>query len=112
MIKYVILCSNISGLTDKARSVIQTRYRSATKMATNVEHSSNISANEVDRVDMLNASFDAYDGVIVNVKENMDENVFTTLLQTSISQWRQQVTSHFSSACIMNLKNCPCILTC
>lgn len=74
------------GLRDKTRSAFQTRYRSATNMVTNMEHSS----NEVDHVDMLNASYDAYEGVIVNIKEDMDENVFTTLLQTSISQWRQQ----------------------
>ncbi|KVI10602.1 nudix hydrolase 2-like [Cynara cardunculus var. scolymus] len=78
------------GLRDKARSAFQTRYRSSTNMVTNMEHSSKVSENEVDHVDMLNASYDAYEGVTVNIKNNMDENVFTTLLQTSISQWRQQ----------------------
>ncbi|PWA41609.1 nudix hydrolase [Artemisia annua] len=57
-----------------------------------MESSSKVPENEVevDHVDMLNASFDGYGGVIVNVKEDMDENIFTTLLRTSISQWRQQ----------------------
>ncbi|GJR35514.1 NUDIX hydrolase 2-like protein [Tanacetum coccineum] len=59
-------------------------------MATNIESSSKVPENEVDHVDMLNASFDGYGGVTVNVTEDMDENIFTTLLQTSISQWRQQ----------------------
>ncbi|GJY21396.1 NUDIX hydrolase 2-like protein [Tanacetum coccineum] len=35
-------------------------------------------------------AFDGYRGVIVNVKKDMDENVFITLLRTSLSQWRQQ----------------------
>ncbi|PWA77951.1 nudix hydrolase 6-like protein [Artemisia annua] len=59
-------------------------------MATDIESSSKIPENEGDHVDMLDASFDGYGGVIVNVKEDMDENVFITLLRTSIFQWRQQ----------------------
>ncbi|KAJ0516225.1 putative hydrolase [Helianthus annuus] len=59
-------------------------------MAMNMENSSKDLVNEVDHVDMLDASFDAYEGVIINIKNDMDENVFTALLQTSISQWRQQ----------------------
>lgn len=55
------------------------------------ENSSNVQENEVDHVDMLNATYDGYGGVIVNIKDDMDENVFTSLLQTSISQWRLQV---------------------
>ncbi|KAI3753500.1 hypothetical protein L2E82_25554 [Cichorium intybus] len=46
--------------------------------------------NDVNHIDMLNATYDNYDGVIVEVREDMDENVFIALLQTSISQWRQQ----------------------
>ena len=60
-------------------------------METNMESSSKVPENELVRVDMLNASYDGYDGVIVNLKEDMDENIFTALLQASISQWRQQV---------------------
>lgn len=43
-------------------------------MVTNTENSS--------KVDMLNATYDGYEGVIVNVNDDMDENVFTILLQT------------------------------
>ncbi|KAD3066644.1 hypothetical protein E3N88_34524 [Mikania micrantha] len=53
----------------------------------NMETSSNEIVNEVD---MLNASYDAFEGVIINIENDMDEYVFTTLLRTSISQWRQQ----------------------
>ncbi|MFS7983858.1 putative hydrolase [Helianthus anomalus] len=56
----------------------------------NMEHSSKDLVNEVEHVEMLDASFDAYGGVIINVKNDMDEYVFTALLQTSISQWKQQ----------------------
>ncbi|KAJ0733370.1 putative hydrolase [Helianthus annuus] len=45
---------------------------------------------EVDHVGMLDASFDSYGGVIINIKDDMDEGVFTTLLKASISQWKQQ----------------------
>ncbi|PWA89473.1 nudix hydrolase 6-like protein [Artemisia annua] len=55
-----------------------------------MERSAKVPENELVRVDMLNASYDGYHGVIVNLKEDMDENVFTALLQASISQWRQQ----------------------
>lgn len=45
----------------------------------------------VEHIELLNATHDAYDGVIVDMKEPMDSNVFATLLKASISQWRQQV---------------------
>ncbi|CAI9294900.1 unnamed protein product [Lactuca saligna] len=78
----------ISVLRDKSISTFQTR--SATSMVVNFEDSSKVQNNEVDHIHMLNATYDNYDGVIVDIKENMDEDIFTTLLQTSISQWRQQ----------------------
>ncbi|KAI3509662.1 hypothetical protein L1887_25114 [Cichorium endivia] len=59
-------------------------------MVVRLENLSKVQRNEVDDIDMLCASYDNYDGVIVDVKENMDENVFIALLQTSISQWRHQ----------------------
>lgn len=37
------------------------------------------------------ASEDAYGGVIIEMKEPMDPDLFTSALRTSISQWRQQV---------------------
>ncbi|KAF5780603.1 putative hydrolase [Helianthus annuus] len=81
--------SDISeGLRDKVTTAFQTR--STTNMAMNMDHSSKDLVNEVEHVEMLDASFDAYGGVIINIKNDMDENVFTALLQTSISQWKQQ----------------------
>lgn len=82
----VAICS---GLRNKARSAFQ--IKPATNIVTKMENSSTIHENEASQVDMLNATYDGYGGVIVNIKNDMDENVFTTLLQTSISQWRQQV---------------------
>ncbi|KAI3809692.1 hypothetical protein L1987_19290 [Smallanthus sonchifolius] len=78
----------LEGLRDKARSAFRTRY--VTNMAMNMENSSKDLVNEVDHVDMLDASFDAFEGVIINIKDDIDENVFMTLLRTSISQWRKQ----------------------
>ncbi|KAA8524873.1 hypothetical protein F0562_011296 [Nyssa sinensis] len=42
------------------------------------------------KVEQLDASEDAYRGVIVEIKEAVDPNVFTILLRASISKWRQQ----------------------
>lgn len=84
-----IVGPNCSALKFKARSAFQTRF--ATNMAMNLETSSKDIATEVDHVDMLDASFDSFEGVIINIKEDMDENVFIILLRASISQWRQQV---------------------
>ncbi|KAD3066626.1 hypothetical protein E3N88_34506 [Mikania micrantha] len=85
------ICSSSSSriseeLRFKASGAFQTRL--ATNIAImNMETSSNGIVNEVN---MLNASYDAFEGVIINIENDMDEYVFTTLLQTSISQWRQQ----------------------
>lgn len=43
------------------------------------------------QIDMLNAVDDAFGGVIVEMKEPMNSNVFDTLLRASISGWREQV---------------------
>ncbi|XP_061346737.1 nudix hydrolase 10-like [Gastrolobium bilobum] len=40
--------------------------------------------------DILPATDDAHGGVIIDLKEPMDTEVFVTLLRTSISQWKQQ----------------------
>ncbi|KAM7486382.1 hypothetical protein LguiA_002394 [Lonicera macranthoides] len=48
------------------------------------------SSSSVEHIELLNATHDAYDGVIVDMKDPMDSNVFATLLKASISQWRQQ----------------------
>ena len=49
------------------------------------------SSPSVERIELLSATHDAYDGVSVDMKDPMDSNVFATLLKASISQWRQQV---------------------
>uniref|UniRef100_A0A5B6ZLP9 Putative nudix hydrolase 2-like n=1 Tax=Davidia involucrata TaxID=16924 RepID=A0A5B6ZLP9_DAVIN len=46
--------------------------------------------NRVQQIELLNATDDAYGGVIVEMKEAVDPNVFSILLKASISQWRQQ----------------------
>ncbi|PSR96466.1 Nudix hydrolase [Actinidia chinensis var. chinensis] len=44
----------------------------------------------VEKIKLLDASEDAYGGVIVDMKEPMDSEVFASLLRASTSQWRQQ----------------------
>ncbi|XP_009350938.2 nudix hydrolase 2-like isoform X1 [Pyrus x bretschneideri] len=46
--------------------------------------------NEVEQVELLAAVEDLYGGVVVDVTEPMDSAVFTSLLQASLSQWRQK----------------------
>ncbi|KAM1429662.1 hypothetical protein ACFX2I_045832 [Malus domestica] len=46
--------------------------------------------NEVEQVELLAAVDNSYGGVVVDVTEPMDSAVFTSLLQASISQWRQK----------------------
>lgn len=46
--------------------------------------------NGFQRVELLSASDDEFGGVIVDMKEPMDPNVFVTILRASMSQWRQQ----------------------
>ncbi|XP_071726002.1 nudix hydrolase 2-like isoform X2 [Rutidosis leptorrhynchoides] len=55
-----------------------------------MESSSKVSANEFDHTDMLNATYDNYGGVIIDVKDYINEIAFVILLQTSIVQWRLQ----------------------
>ncbi|GFZ12359.1 MutT/nudix family protein [Actinidia rufa] len=43
-----------------------------------------------EKIKLLDASDDAYGGVIVDMKEPMDSEVFASLLGASTSQWRQQ----------------------
>ncbi|KAA8531841.1 hypothetical protein F0562_006442 [Nyssa sinensis] len=47
--------------------------------------------NTVQQTELLDASNDAYGGVIVDMKEHVDPNVFVTLLRASMSQWAQQI---------------------
>ncbi|XP_062152405.1 nudix hydrolase 2-like isoform X2 [Alnus glutinosa] len=46
---------------------------------------------EENRVQLLSSDDDHYGGVRVNMKDPMDSNAFSTSLQASISQWKQQV---------------------
>ncbi|KAA8526624.1 hypothetical protein F0562_008173 [Nyssa sinensis] len=46
--------------------------------------------NTAQQTELLDASDDAYGGVIVEMKEHVDPNFFVTLLRASISQWAQQ----------------------
>ncbi|KAK4279082.1 hypothetical protein QN277_016838 [Acacia crassicarpa] len=41
-------------------------------------------------IKLLNAKEDSYGGVVVNVEEPMDSVVFASLLQSSMSKWREQ----------------------
>lgn len=42
-------------------------------------------------MEILEATDDAYGGVIVDVRKKMDPPTFVALLRASISRWRQQV---------------------
>ncbi|KAM1240269.1 hypothetical protein ACFX2J_045607 [Malus domestica] len=46
--------------------------------------------NEVEQVKLLTAVEDLYGGVVVDVTKPMDYAVFASLLQASISQWREK----------------------
>lgn len=47
--------------------------------------------NGVNHVKLLPASNDDHEGVIVDMKEPMEPDVFLTLLRASLSLWRQHV---------------------
>lgn len=47
--------------------------------------------NGFEYVKILPAINDAHGGVIVDLKEAMDPQVFAALLRSSLSQWKQQV---------------------
>jgi len=42
-------------------------------------------------INTLRAIEDQHGGVIVNIENPMDSSVFSSLLEASISQWREQV---------------------
>ncbi|XP_048233325.1 nudix hydrolase 2 isoform X2 [Ricinus communis] len=46
--------------------------------------------NEVEQVKLLDAVEDLHGGVVVEMKENMDSEIFVPLLRASMSQWRYQ----------------------
>ena len=48
-------------------------------------------AIEVEKVQILPGENDDHGGVVVNLEEHMDSDVFLTLLKTSMSQWTIQV---------------------
>jgi hypothetical protein len=45
----------------------------------------------IEHAELLPATDDDHGGVIVDMKEAMDSEVFVTSLRASISKWRQQV---------------------
>ena len=51
----------------------------------------NLCENGFEYVNILPATNDAHGGVIVDLKEAMDSEVFAALLRSSLSQWKQQV---------------------
>ena len=55
--------------------------------------STSSSAEEISlqHVQILNVADDSFVGVVVEMKEPMNLDVFDTLLRASISQWRKQV---------------------
>lgn len=75
--------SFFTGLKEKVTSLLDMKFMS-------MAASSSVPEDIIEQVDMLNASEDAYGGVIVDMKEPMDTAVFTTLLRASISKWREQ----------------------
>lgn len=48
-------------------------------------------------VQQLPATDDEFGGVVVEMKEHMDSDVFRTLLKTSMSQWKLQVLFYIFS---------------
>ncbi|KAI3492895.1 hypothetical protein L1887_42390 [Cichorium endivia] len=46
--------------------------------------------NEVEKVQLLPAENDDHEGIVVELKEEMDSDVFLTLLRTSMSHWTMQ----------------------
>lgn len=45
----------------------------------------------VPKIDLLDASEDAYEGVIVDMKEPMNSDLFVSALRASTMKWREQV---------------------
>ncbi|OVA04150.1 hypothetical protein BVC80_2083g1 [Macleaya cordata] len=50
-----------------------------------------VTANGVEPIELLTASNDDFDGVIIDMKNPVDSEIFVSSLRTSISHWRQQV---------------------
>jgi hypothetical protein len=48
--------------------------------------------NGFECVEILPSTNDAHGGVIVDLKDPMDPEIFATLLKSSLLQWRKQVT--------------------
>lgn len=73
------------GLKDKTLFLVQNMSVSTT--------SSSVTKQTMPEcgVDRLNAVEDLHGGIRVDMEEPMDPEIFSALLRTSISQWRQQV---------------------
>ncbi|KAJ0044837.1 hypothetical protein Pint_06181 [Pistacia integerrima] len=53
--------------------------------------SNSTSSSSLEKQLVLDADEDSYGGVTVNMEKPMDSKVFTSMLRTSLSYWRQQV---------------------
>lgn len=60
-------------------------------------------ANEVRQVKLLDATNDDHGGVIVEMSEPMDSEVFVPILRASVSYWKQQVVILIMMSSIVNL---------
>lgn len=55
----------------------------------------------IEQIQLLDGSQDAYGGVVVEMKEHMDADVFAPLLRASVSSWTQLVLN----LCFIGLVN-------
>ena len=65
-------------------------------MSFSIDSLSPVLENGFQHVELLPASNDDHEGVIVNMEKPMDSKVFCMALRASLSQWRKQVGVHFS----------------
>jgi len=49
------------------------------------------SSSLVEKIELFDGSDDAYGGVVVEMKEPMDSELFASVLRASLLQWTQQV---------------------
>lgn len=50
-----------------------------------------VAVTGIEQVQLLAASNDRYGGVVIEMKEHVDPEVFVSMLRASLLQWRQQV---------------------
>ncbi|KAI3838592.1 hypothetical protein MKX03_030358 [Papaver bracteatum] len=77
-----------SGFTGRVKSSINIKKMSVSSSSSVVEQT--VSENGFEPVELLNATNDHFDGVIIDMNKPMDSDIFVSSLRTSISHWRQQ----------------------